>query len=277
MIPGDRRLGGAPAASPRAWAPAPRTIAATASGSGSRRCSARTAPARTPRHRGSRMQLRRAPSPSRRAAARTTSPASTCHVTRGSRSRFRTFCDLAYVHAHGSPSRTTYQSGIRCGQPSRPTVARITVRCSSRKAASSASVMRIWSRRLTPRATRREVRGGLAHAPRGRPRAPARRRRRPPSRPRARARRRRRSSARRSPRRPSSSSTTVRSSRAQRARSGEIHRRARREAGTSPVRGQPSTSAAGSTSGRGSKRSSVTVAALMRSRRKWRTASFAGS
>ena len=46
---------------------------------------------------------------------------------------------------------------------------------------------------------------------------------------------------------------TVRSSRAQRARSGEIQTRARRDVGTSPVRGQPSTSAAGSTSGRGSK------------------------
>ena len=53
---------------------------------------------------------------------------------------------------------------------------------------------------------------------------------------------------------PSASSwATRRCSRAQRARSGEIHTRATREASTSPVRGQPSTSAAGSTSGRGSK------------------------
>ena len=70
---------------------------------------------------------------------------------------------------------------------------------------------------------------------------------------------------------------TVRSSRAQRARSGEIHTRARREAGTSPVRGQPSTSAAGSTSGRGSNVSSVTVADLIRSSRKWRTSPRDGS
>src|SRR5205085_3163121 len=39
-------------------------------------------------------------------------------------------------------------------------VATITVRCSSRKAASSASVMRIWSRRLTARRLRRREVGG---------------------------------------------------------------------------------------------------------------------
>ena len=62
---------------------------------------------------------------------------------------------------------------------------------------------------------------------------------------------------------PSSSSSVIRrSSRAQRARSGEIHTRARREAGTSPVRGQPSTSAAGSTSGRGSNDSSAHAGGL---------------
>ncbi len=73
------------------------------------------------------------------------------------------------------------------------------------------------------------------------------------------------------------SATTGRSSRTQRARSGEIQTRARREASTSPVRSQPSISAAGSTSGRGVKRSSVGVACLMRSRRKWRTSSRSGS
>ena len=75
----------------------------------------------------------------------------------------------------------------------------------------------------------------------------------------------------------SRSPVTVRSSRAHRARSGEIHTRARRDAGTSPVRGQPSTSAAGSTSGRGSNASSVTAADLKRSSRKWRTSSREGS
>ena len=74
-----------------------------------------------------------------------------------------------------------------------------------------------------------------------------------------------------------SSATTGRSSRTQRDRSGEIHTRARWEASTSPVFSQPSISAAGSTSGRGVKRSSVAVACLMRSRRKWRTSSFSGS
>ena len=53
-----------------------------------------------------------------------------------------------------------------------------------------------------------------------------------------------------------SSSATVRSSRAQRARSGENHTRAMRDAGTSPVRGQPSTSPSASISGRGSNVSS---------------------
>ena len=73
------------------------------------------------------------------------------------------------------------------------------------------------------------------------------------------------------------SSTTRRASRAQRARSGETHTRALREACTSPVRSQPSTSAAGSTSGRGSNVSPVTVTRLIRSRRKWRIASRSGS
>ena len=52
---------------------------------------------------------------------------------------------------------------------------------------------------------------------------------------------------RRAPRR------STRRSRSQRARSGEIQTRATREAGTAPVRGQPSRSAVGSTSARGSK------------------------
>src|SRR4051794_31127443 len=68
-----------------------------------------------------------------------------------------------------------------------------------------------------------------------------------------------------------SSSTTRRSSRAQRARSGEIHTRAARDVSTSPVRGHPRTS--GSIPGRGSKRSSSTVADLIRSSRYERGAS----
>src|SRR3954452_5556174 len=75
-------------------------------------------------------------------------PASTWIVARGSRSTFLTFCEAAYVHDHSSPLRTTYQSGIRCGQPSRPLVAQMTVRCSSRKARTSSPVILIWSRRL---------------------------------------------------------------------------------------------------------------------------------
>src|SRR5579875_2946142 len=74
-----------------------------------------------------------------------------------------------------------------------------------------------------------------------------------------------------------SSASTARSSRAHRARSGEISTRARREAGTSPVRGQPETSAAGSMSSRGSKLSPVTWADLKRSSRKCRTAPRARS
>src|SRR4051812_5452599 len=78
-------------------------------------------------------------------------PASTWIVARGSRSTFLTFCEAAYVHDHSSPLRTTYQSGIRCGQPSRPLVAQMTVRCSSRKARTSSSDIWICSRRLTSR------------------------------------------------------------------------------------------------------------------------------
>ena len=67
------------------------------------------------------------------------SPSSICSVARGSRSRLRTFWDLAYVQAQISPSRTTYQSGIRCGQPREavgradhdPLLARGSAACSS--------------------------------------------------------------------------------------------------------------------------------------------------
>src|SRR5579871_214002 len=75
----------------------------------------------------------------------------------------------------------------------------------------------------------------------------------------------------------SHSPTTLRCSRAQRARSGDIHTRASRAAVTSPVRGQPSTSAAGFTSARGLKRSLVSSARRIRSSRKWRTSALAGS
>ena len=44
---------------------------------------------------------------------------------------------------------TTYQSGIRCGQPRGPSVAQVTTRSSSRNARTSSSVIWIWSRRLT--------------------------------------------------------------------------------------------------------------------------------
>ena len=69
---------------------------------------------------------------------------------RGSRSRLRTFCDFAYVQTHSSPSRTTYQSGIRCGQPSRPDASRRSP-CAARRgsAATSSSLILICSRRLT--------------------------------------------------------------------------------------------------------------------------------
>ena len=78
------------------------------------------------------VQLGRAPRSSLRGARRSCSPSSICSVARGSRSRFRTFWDLAYVHAQISPSRTTYHSGIRCGQPRTPLVAQMTTRCSAR-------------------------------------------------------------------------------------------------------------------------------------------------
>src|SRR3954464_2944821 len=87
-------------------------------------------------------------------------PASTCTVARGSRSRFLTFCDEAYVHAHSSPSRTTNQSGMRCGKPSRPLVAQMTVFSSSKNARASSGVILIWSRRLI--ATVHHVAGALA-------------------------------------------------------------------------------------------------------------------
>ena len=68
-----------------------------------------------------------------------------------------------------------------------------------------------------------------------------------------------------------SSSATVCSSRAQRARSGETQTRATSAAGTCPSESQPpSIAAMSANSGRGSKASSVTLASLIRSRRKWR-------
>src|SRR3954462_3298739 len=88
------------------------------------------------------------------------SPGSTSIVQRGSRSRLRTFCDLAYVHDQHSPSRTTYQSGIRCGQPSVPTVAHVSVRSSERKASTSSPLIAIGERRLTSRRSGDEPFGG---------------------------------------------------------------------------------------------------------------------
>jgi len=81
-------------------------------------------------------------------------PASTCSVQRDSRSRLRTFWDFAYVQAQHSPSRSTYQSGIRCGQPSAPTVAHVSVRCSSRNARTSASLIAMAARLIGRRLPR---------------------------------------------------------------------------------------------------------------------------
>src|SRR3954470_2897696 len=98
-------------------------------------------------------------------------PVSTWRVARASRSRLRTFWDLANVHAHtceAPPSpvaRTTYQRGMRCGHPRRPFVAQITVRSSPRNASTSSSDILIWSRRLMGANPTRsaELRDRLAH------------------------------------------------------------------------------------------------------------------
>src|SRR5471032_211283 len=69
----------------------------------------------------------------------------------------------------GSPAewpRNTYHSGIRCGQPRGPAVAHVTVRSSARKAAASASLILICSRRLTSGGRGCDV--GLAQARDGR-------------------------------------------------------------------------------------------------------------
>ena len=76
-------------------------------------------------------------------------------------------------------ARSTYQSGIRCGQPSRPLVAQVTVLPAARKAAASSPDITIWSRRLTGRRVPEAARRRPAR-PRGRRRARAPRRRPPP-------------------------------------------------------------------------------------------------
>src|SRR3954470_7999467 len=73
-------------------------------------------------------------------------PASTWSVACGSRSRFFAFCDLANVQPVSSSPSRTYQSGTRCGRPFGPSVATLTIFCSSRKSRSSSPVMRIWAR-----------------------------------------------------------------------------------------------------------------------------------
>src|SRR5664280_3673285 len=57
--------------------------------------------------------------------------------------------------------RSTYQSGIRCGQPRGPVVAQVTVRSSARNEAASASLILICSRRLTLAI----LRGSIARRP----------------------------------------------------------------------------------------------------------------
>src|SRR5664279_1729293 len=198
------------------------------------------------------------------------SPDSTCSVARGSRSMLRTFCEAPYVHDQmrgpGSPAecpRSTYHSGIRCGQPLWPIVAHVTVRSSARKPATSAAVILICSLRLM-RGAYCQAGWSLARRSFGRRRAGlpwASVRRLTASRTASRAslgsstaaspaslRISRTSQS--TPAKLSStttapslrSSTTRRASRAQRARSGETHTRALRDACTSPVRSQPSVS-----------------------------------
>ena len=125
VVPGDaarrRRT-----AAPRAWAPAPRPCARASAGE---RAGAGVALDELHADAPTIVDVAVEHHPRLAITPRSSSyasPASTCSVARGSRSRLRTFCDFAYVHAHSSPSRTTYQSGIRCGQPSRPFVAQVT-------------------------------------------------------------------------------------------------------------------------------------------------------
>ena len=60
-------------------------------------------------------------------------PSSTITVMRLSRRRFTTFCDLAFVSNHTSPSMSPNHIATRCGIPSGPIVAMVAVRLCSRK------------------------------------------------------------------------------------------------------------------------------------------------
>ena len=59
-----------------------------------------------------------------------------------------TFWLLANVQNAGRPSSIVYHMATTCGCPLAPIVATLSTRCSSRYAATSASDMVIWSRRL---------------------------------------------------------------------------------------------------------------------------------
>src|SRR4051794_5002964 len=72
-------------------------------------------------------------------------PSSSPTVARGSRSRLRAFCDLAYVHERSGSS--TNQSGTRCGSSRGPFVAHCMTIFSARKARASSSDISIWLRR----------------------------------------------------------------------------------------------------------------------------------
>ena len=218
-----------------------------------------------------------------RAAPGTRSPSSTWRVARGSRSRLRTFCDLAYVHAQSSPSRTHVPERHQVRPAARRRWWRRSRPLLREERRDLLGVIAIWSRRLIGRGHRRATATGdraLGGRADGRPRVlglehdgvagllehladqPVDARR---------------SRARRSPRRRRARRPRC----APRAPSGRARARSRRAPVATPA---PRRSAASRRRRRPGRRRRAartarrsTVADLIRSRRKWRTSSRAGS
>src|SRR3954470_22883496 len=71
-------------------------------------------------------------------------------VTRGSRRKFCTFCDLALVSKQGAPSMRPYPIATRCGCPDGPTDASVMVRLDATNCSISSSLIAICARWLTP-------------------------------------------------------------------------------------------------------------------------------
>src|SRR3954462_8457304 len=85
----------------------------------------------------------------------------------GSRRRFATFCDFAFVSKYTLPSITPYHIATRCGTPLGPLLASVPVLLCSMHSVISSSDITIWLRWFAP--TEVSVGGNLFYCPTGCP------------------------------------------------------------------------------------------------------------